>query len=421
VRILFVSDAHIFQTPAVGYDPIPDFKKACELMIELHPDIVVFAGDMFDYKRSVSSFVRWFEGEERMISVRPLLEKLGAEIYAIRGNHEREEILRGIAQTVKNFRYVADGNLPLDGVQIWFLDTRYEKGPNEAGKSLEEVCRKAREYEGMKILVTHESLEGRNAIPESALELASRTFDFVFNGHCHIWRKHERYQNIHSLPALLPSGLRLGSYWIERWIWEAKAETFRIDKRDAPFGMVLLDTAETSARFIPLELSKKIVEISVGTDGLTLAEVKRRFDEILGKLDNAIVFPEIYGTVGFPPEAISQFLKEKGDWVGELRSEVQYLSIPKAEISLPESTDVREVIRTAVGNAIKRARHLDEATVCSSFLHLLEDGRLAKPGSSPAGRLRELLLPLFENIREKPKYFDSDVEELLSVVKKVRR
>ena len=413
---------HLFQAPAVGYDPLPDFKKACELMIKLRPDILVFAGDMFDYKRSFSSFVRWFEGEGRMISVRPLLEKLGVNIYAIRGNHEREEIVKGIAQTVSNFKYAGDSHLEENGTKLWFLNTRYEKGSAEAEKAIERVCQEARKSGGVKILVTHESMGGgADSLSDDTIRLASETFDFVFNGHCHIWKKLGQTGNVYLLPALLPSGLRLGSYWIERYSWEADKETFQKECRSSPFGLVLLETDRETVEFVPLEPSRRIVEVSVGADGLSPAEVKRRFDEVLGQLKNAVVFPELHGAATFPPEVIGRYLGEKGDWVGELKSEVRFASVSGGEIALPQVVDLGELIREHAQKLTEKSRCFEAKDVSTAFLNLLEDGRLANPRSSPADRLRDVLGPLLQHIHgSRPKFFERDLQELLSFVRKVR-
>jgi predicted phosphodiesterase len=418
MRLVFVSDAHVFQSPTANYNPLPDLKRALEKVVELEPDLVIFAGDMFDYKHSLLSFVKWFEGEDVMLSIRPILRKLG-RVCAIRGNHEREEILRGIAQTVENFDYMMDRSLELDGMQIWFVDTRYELGPEEGRKAIERVCEEARRYGKGKILVIHENVgQMESPIPDETLKLASTTFDFVFNGHCHVFTTY-RWKNFYLLPSLLPSRLRWGSYWLERYTWRAEDETPLVKQRDSPYGFVILEG--DVVRFVPFTPSKKIVEVSIGVDNLGLEEIKKRFEKVLSGLEEAIVLPEIHGVIRFPPQAVEQYLRERGDWIGELRKNTTSPPFQRSEIQLPQLPNLEEIICRQAAIAARATEHLTEASIRRAFLSLLEEGRLGNPRSSPSDRLKDLLLPMFGDLRSKPKFFERDLEEIFSVVRKPRK
>ncbi len=63
--------------------------------------MLFLAGDMFDYKKTESLYVRHYEGEAQMIRVREILEQFGKPVYVTRGNHDKEEILKGLEQTVE--------------------------------------------------------------------------------------------------------------------------------------------------------------------------------------------------------------------------------------------------------------------------------------------------------------------------------
>ncbi|MEM2619320.1 MAG: hypothetical protein QW356_07585, partial [Candidatus Hadarchaeales archaeon] len=207
-------------------------------------------------------------------------------------------------------------------------------------------------------------------------------------------------------------------------LWKAGEPRFSIERRDPPYGFVLLDTGTGSVSFIPVELTRKVVEVSVETSGLTLSEVKQRFDKILEKVGEAMVFPEIHGTVTFPLEALEQYLKEKGGFIGELDSKnAEFALLGRGEIKVPQLPNVSEIIREQVSKAVKElGPHLDVGNVISAFLRLLEDGRLTKPSTSPSNRLRELLFPVLEKvIGQKPKFFLEDAQEIFQVVRKVKR
>jgi len=61
---------------------------------------------MFNFKKTPTAYLRHYEREGLMTRVRKILKEFGTPVYAIRGNHEKEEILTGLKQTGENFHYV---------------------------------------------------------------------------------------------------------------------------------------------------------------------------------------------------------------------------------------------------------------------------------------------------------------------------
>ncbi|KXA99624.1 hypothetical protein AKJ40_02705 [candidate division MSBL1 archaeon SCGC-AAA259M10] len=136
MELAIISDAHLLQTYTQVFNPIDDFIKVLKEIDSRDPEAIVFAGDMFDKRKTTTAPVLHPEGEQIMTDIRNFLTGIGSPIYAIRGNHEDARVLRGLDQTVETFHYICDDWVPVDNVSIYCLETRYEKAYSR--KNLEE-------------------------------------------------------------------------------------------------------------------------------------------------------------------------------------------------------------------------------------------------------------------------------------------
>lgn len=423
MKIILISDAHLFQGLAEEYDQISDFKKAMGKVKGLKPDLVVFAGDMFDYKRTPSVFLRHYEGEDVMVQIRPTLEKLGIDIFAIRGNHEKAEVLNSIDQTVKNFHYLGDEVIERDGIGIWLLDTRYEAGSEEGEKAIRGACEEAEKKKlKRKILVMHEGcVPFEPAISDEVVKLAAGTFDFVLNGHMHVWSpNYGSRRNLYLLPSMLPSRLVFGSYWFERYRWESNERTFAFESRASPFGFVVLKTEEMMPEFAPFEPKMQTTEVTLGIEGLTLEEAKQRLramlEEISRKGGDKIVLPEVHGESGFLPIALRGVLSEFALPMADVRINASFSAQPRREPKLEVAYSIErieELIRKEIPAIVKETgASIDTKAVLETFGTLLDEGHLEKLPSKVETRLRTIIEPMLERAR-KPDFFDQNLQEIL--------
>ncbi len=197
MKIAVISDAHLFQTFAETYDSVKDFERAIEeIKSTVAPDMLFLAGDMFDYKKTESVYVRHYEGEAQMIKLREIFGKYGKPIYAIRGNHDKEEILKGLEQTVKNFHYVKNDVKNFGEFSVCFMDSFYETGGYSAAfleamqSLLKDAIAKTKQWKNTSILLCHETLAPYdNAIPDDVVKLLRKKFDLVYDGPLYRWNQ----------------------------------------------------------------------------------------------------------------------------------------------------------------------------------------------------------------------------------------
>ena len=130
MKLAFISDAHMFQTFIEKYDPVVDFERALKSIVKHEPDVLFMAGDMFDYRKTPTTYVRHYEGEGLMIKIRKLLKEFNKPVYALRGNHEKEEVLTGLQQTVPNFHYTRNDWASFDDCAVYLMDSHYKPSLN---------------------------------------------------------------------------------------------------------------------------------------------------------------------------------------------------------------------------------------------------------------------------------------------------
>jgi len=313
-KFVIISDAHLLQGYMGAYNAISDFENVLDQALKLSPDVILVAGDMFDRKKTETSDVRHPEGEEAMMKIREIFENIKVPIYAIRGNHEDERILQGLQQTASNFHYSGDIWEKVGNTWIYFMNTRYEAEfydekmlETDVNNIFEDATRK---WKGRKpqysILICHEWVTSEEGTyPKELLTKLLERFTWVINGHMHFYAKrYLNYRNLICLPSLLPSRLRIGKYWTEYYLWEAKSENWVCKERASPFGFVELKIGEEPVlhEFNP---SIQIINLEIDATGLDLQKVRSRLKQVLDEVDKRpgrdklIVLPSIVGSCSF--------------------------------------------------------------------------------------------------------------------------
>jgi len=439
MKLIILSDAHLFQRFMNNYDPLLDFKKIFQKIKEVAPDAVLMAGDMFDFKKTPTIYLRHYEGEGLMIKVRSIIKEAGIPVYAIRGNHEKEEVLRGLDQTLDNFHYVKNDWVRLSEVSIYFMDTHIEGElyePNIISQILQQITSAARNVKGMKILVSHEIFAPfDNCLPKEVMQKAGNIFNWIVNGHMHLWNSSTYgFKNIITLPSLLPSRVILGKYWIERYIWE-RSENLKVEKRDSPYGFVVLDTEKRKIEFCPFIPSKTIVEISIDVTNLSLKDAINRFREILEEIrerkdkNSLIILPEIHGYASFITSFVNEIFKEYAELnIESLRTNtIPKIITPSGKIISLPILDPEQVFEEIEKELPEIANKLIEELQIELNINVLkkilagmrESELLEKLPPRTTRRLENLLsevLLRLPNIK-KPETFEDDMK---NIIKRVR-
>jgi len=265
--IAILSDAHLLmqaewledesQMVAEGKEVLDNFEQAVNELKKEKPDAVLFAGDIFDYRTKTRRRVAHREGEKYMIRVRTVLEQLadnlGCEIYALKGNHDSEAVLRSTEKALKG-KFVYSGNRPVKimDLNVFFMDSHYVPGSYDI--PLESVPK------GGNLLIMHESapLWGVPAPSHENFRALCNRFKLVFNGHMHSFQpKALGIPNLYMIPAFIPSR-EIKNNWMLKYKYPNDLEP---EVRETPFGFILLKDGEV--KFQTYKPSQIIVRIEV--------------------------------------------------------------------------------------------------------------------------------------------------------------
>ncbi|MGB9693345.1 MAG: hypothetical protein ACPLYF_00710, partial [Fervidobacterium sp.] len=265
---------------------------------------------------------------------------------------------------------------------------------------------------------------------------SKKVFDWIINGHMHLWSESTYgIKNVVTLPAILPSRVVRGKYWIEQYSWSSEEEQPKHESRDSPFGYAVLDTNKGSIEFRSYTPSKKIVEISIETTDLTLGEVIKRFRLVLEEIrrrddkESIIILPEIRGEASFVTTFIMDALRDHTDLnLEELRinTTTKILTASGKVISPPLLTpeQVYEGIEKELPEVSKKLMadlqiEVDTKTLKRILEGIRENELIEKMPPRTTTRLESLLEVVIAELKniDKPKTFEDDLK---SIVKRVK-
>ena len=261
VLIAIVSDAHLLmqaewledesKITAEGNEVLENFERAIDELKKEKPEAVFLAGDIFDYRTKSQRRVAHREGEKYMIRIRAVLDRLADElnckIYALKGNHDSEPVLRSTEKALKGkFVYCGYKTVKIGDLNAFFLDSHYLPGLYDI--PLEQIPGKG--Y----MLIMHESapLWGVPAPSEENFRSICKRFEIVFNGHMHSFQpKAVGIPNLYMIPAFIPSR-EIKNNWMVKYKYPSDLEP---EIRETPFGFILLKDGEAVFRpYNPLQV-----------------------------------------------------------------------------------------------------------------------------------------------------------------------
>jgi DNA repair exonuclease SbcCD nuclease subunit len=449
VKIAILSDAHLFQTFSENYDSVSDFERAIgQITNDVSPDALFLAGDMFDYKKTETLYLRHYEGEGYMIKIREALKKFGKPVYAIKGNHDKEEIFEGLAQTVKNFHYAGNSVVVFEGLAVCFMNSFYEIGGTyetttiqRMEEFLKQSIAKIKGERATAGLLCHETFEPyENAVPANLIELLKKNFQIVLNGHMHLWNPNTYSSpRIICLPSLLPSKIVKGKYATERYQWSERKTNYERIGLDSPFGYVVLDTESAKAEIHEYLPSKKIVEITLHATGLSLEETRKRLRLVLSDVDkradksDLILLPEMKGKIAFSPLYLENVKQEFPELqVEDIRYAETTLiaTLGSASLTAPTLTieQLYEKLKSNIPQIVNEIRakgvEIDEKTVSQTLNALIDEELIVRSQAVPQNRarLQMVLTPIIEALakqgeQKRPSNFEDNLASLLRMVR----
>lgn len=264
--ICVLSDAHLlYQAEWVedertlrdeAKEVLDNFDRAMKSVAKESPSAVILAGDMFDTKAESGQRVAYREAEKYMVRVRQILNELAdqtrCKIYALRGNHDSEPVLRSLESVMKGkLEYSGDQTIRIGQTSLALMNTHYLTGFYDIDTA--DIPKKA------DIMIMHESvpISDVQGPPTETFAAICKGFQTVFNGHMHFYQeKVLGIPNFTLLPAFIPSR-RIKNNWMKKYRYEdGKIET---ETQESPFGyMVIKANGSEFIRYTPLQIIVRV-------------------------------------------------------------------------------------------------------------------------------------------------------------------
>jgi predicted phosphodiesterase len=375
-KICVVSDAHLlYQAEWIEDEKIlrdeakevlDNFERAVKKVAEESPVAVILVGDIFDTKAVSGQRVAYREAEKYMLRIRQILNELadrtGCKIYALRGNHDSEPVLRGLESVMNgNFLYAKNQTIKIGEMRIALMDTHYLTGTYEI--SATDVPDKA------DFLFIHESVPILHVLSppaETFVEICKK-FKKVFNGHMHFYsEKVLGIPNFYLLPAFIPSREIKNSWMLKFRYANEKVET---EKHESPFGYLVLKEKDFEfKRYNPLQIIVR-VEL-IGKDANDFIQgIQQVYDLLAGREDKQKLRVWIRTNADKITvdrvlwERVTQYSEiktmdiecEKGE---SLRSPVPTIEKEFGDVAFTRTELTEKVLQTLKGKQLEMARSL---------------------------------------------------------------
>lgn len=363
VRIAILSDAHLLMQAdwvededlltGEGLEVLENFERALTLVEKDRSDAVLLAGDMLDYRTKRGYRVAHREGEKYMARVRAafddLAESVGCKIYALKGNHDSEAVLRSTEKALKGkFVYVKNNAVEIGGLNAFFMDSRYQQGFYEI--SLENIVPRG------DLLIMHESIPiwGISGLSKEMLKGLCGRFKLVVNGHMHTFLEGAlSIPNLCLTPALIPSR-EIKKNWMLMYEYPDSLEP---KTRETPFGYLLLD--EKDLKFRPYEPLQTVVRVGVKGEKVDdLLEGVRTVYDILSEREDKHKL-RVWVEVQADPITIQRVLRPeimryKDIWTVDIerlpiKPEIREIKAPKVEFG-DKAFSRRELIESVLNS-----------------------------------------------------------------------
>jgi hypothetical protein len=373
-KIAIIADSHLIHKYHPEYDKMEEFKRLVEDIRSQEPIAILVLGDFFDKKFSNQGHpISHVEGARHQLPITEIIESINVPWYSLLGNHEDKSVLKLISRTAKNFNFLqtdpkigltteaTESKKPLiiDGVRFWFGNIQEKENHRTKELKIKEYCQAASKVAKKKnVMLLHMDMIRRGedvGISKELVEMLSKNFNLVLNGHEHTYRtKVDGFTNIILVPASLPTWIGIREGLIEKYEYIDNKLKNKSTKLKEPRGYLLLDTDSLKIDFIPFHSTMPAVSLlyNVTNKDLVIIEnewrkiVENLKQQIIGKqnIKSLIIIPIFTGNLGFllPFEinSILEVISYEVPDVHIVNIRPKDLKTPSLDIEAPDETEI---------------------------------------------------------------------------------
>ncbi len=373
-KIAIIADSHLIHTYHPEYDKIEEFKRFVEDLRSQEPIAILVLGDFFDKKFTNQGHpISHVEGARHQLPITEIIESINIPWFSLLGNHEDKSVLKLISRTVKNFKFLLtdpkigltaeatefEKPLIIDGVRFWFGNIQEKENHRTKELKIKEYCQAASKVARDKnIMLLHMDMVRRGedvGISKELVELLSKSFNLVLNGHEHTYStKVDGFNNIILVPASLPTWIGIREGLIEKYEYVDKKLKKKSTKLKEPRGYLLLDTDSLKIEFIPFHSSMPAISLLYDVNDKDLVIIENEWrkiveslkQQIIGKrnIKSLIVIPILTGNLGaLLPSDVNSILEVISNEVTDVHIvdiRKKDLKMPSLDIEAPHETEI---------------------------------------------------------------------------------
>jgi exonuclease SbcD len=309
MRLVHLSDLHLgfrqyqrFTPMGINqreHDVALAFRKAVDKTIELQPDIVLFAGDVFHNVRPTNpAIIHAFKQLSRLTQMLP-----DAVVVMVAGNHDTPRTTEtgcllklfkplGITVVDGGYEHLPFGERDLSILAVADLGGAEPPVLRPQGKKRYNVLLMHGEIQGL--LPPHVGMAERGTMEISREQLGAQNWDYVALGHYHVWREiapNAFYSGSLEYASTTIWGEVAEEARLEGKTWRAAAPRERLGKPGKGFIEWDLDSGKQT--FHPIETRAVIDLPELDARGMTAAEMDQAIGELVEgspvPIDEAIV------------------------------------------------------------------------------------------------------------------------------------
>jgi len=373
-KIVILADSHLIHTYHSEYDKMEEFKTLVEDIRSQEPVAIFILGDFFDKKFSNQGHpISHVEGARHQLPITDIIESINVPWFSLLGNHEDKSVLKLISRTAKNFNFLLTDSkigltpeatefekpLIIDGVRFWFGNIQEKENHRTKELKIKEYCQAAAKVAKDKnVLLLHIDMIRRGediGIRKELIELLSKNFNLVLNGHEHTYStKVDGFNNIILVPASMPTWIGIREGLIEKYEYIDEKLKKKGTKLQEPHGYLLLDTDTLKIDFIPFFSTMPAVSLlyDVSDKDLVIIEnewrkiVENLKQQFIGKqnIKSLIIIPILTGNLGsllpFEINSILELISNEVPDVHIVDIRKKDLKTPSLDIEAPDEIEI---------------------------------------------------------------------------------
>lgn len=373
-KIAIIADPHLVHAYHLEYDKMEEFKRLAEDISSKEPKAILILGDFFDKKFTNQGHpISHIEGAKHQLPISEIIDSIDVPWYALLGNHEDKSVLKLISRTAKNFHFLltnakmgltagaveSEKPVIIEGIRFWFGNIQEKESHKTKELKIREYCQAAAKLAKDKnVMLLHIDMvrRGENVgISKEIIELLSKNFALVLNGHEHTYsKKVDGFTNVILVPPAMPTWIGLREGVIQKFEY-VRGEVKKIGNQvKKPHGYLLLETDSLQIDFIPFYAKMPTVSVlyDVSKKDFVIIEndwrkiVENLKDQTIGKneIESLIIIPILTGNLGsllpFEINSMLEVISNETQNIHIVDIRKKDLKTPSLDIEAPEEAEI---------------------------------------------------------------------------------